>query len=578
LRICEIQVKPNHALSMQAEASVSPMDGSKVKFCADLKVKDASMFSGAPGAEEQWPRVLAFCDKDIPMEYDSFEDYPDISKDKKCINVNFQILNCLTAGYTRTPYANDGTRTNVDKNAKPLSEISKYPELGEEFNKISCYPWTMVQGCPKDKDERKEEEDLIWDIKPGMVLHFSFWRDSMRGSPDMSKVKPAMCPAGVSFIPAFTVVELTVSIKGWSTIEDGEEITLSNGKVKKMTIKDVCAVKKKYGLGLTGISISRGSVYSCLSMIDAVLPSTAIAQSSQQHQFAEQYGSIANVIQTQQAPFLVKDINGDTSFSIDDENGLIKLSNWAAGVEESIDITVASLLYYTNCYTIAEAFSLLQLACAAGCLTMLCVYNRYRVNRKDTNPIHSVYYGIPIISTTKLLQGINVGGTDMFVEHTDPMYWKFDATFTITGANDRVYKPVILITKDPLYDIEVPTGGATGGDLRCLDFILSGTNCNLKKAYFITFSDPLDESVIWRGFINLSKPSLMLSSSCGNVLGKGARLIRKRWAGGECDDVLPPFNPFGAAKAVDATVTSETSTTPDVADVKKVKKPKKSSD
>jgi hypothetical protein len=544
----------------------------KIRFCNDLRVKNATMFAGAPGMEEQWPRVLAFCDKDIPMEYDSFEDFPDISKDKKSINVNFTVLNCLTAGFTKTPYANDGTRTNVDKNAKPLAEISKYPELGEEFNRITCYPWTMVPGCPKDKDERKEEDDLTWDIVPGMVLHFSFWRDSMRGSPDASKFKASMSPAGVSFIPAFTVVELTTSIKGWSTIEENEEITMSNGKVKRMTIKDVCPVKKKYGLGLTGISISRGSIYSCLDMIKSTVATTAVMQSSHQHAFAERFGSIANVIQVQQAPFIVNDVNTDTAFSLDEENGLIKLSNWASGVEESIDITVSSLLHYTNSYNMEEAFALLQLACSAGCLTMLCVYNRYRVSRKDTNPIYSVYYGVPIIDTTKLLQGITVGPADEFVSHTDEQYWKFSASFTITGANDRVYKPSIHVTKDPLYDIQSQT--ADGGEIRCLDFILASTNCNMKKAYFVSFCDPIDNSVIWRGFFNLSKPSLMLSSSGANVLGgKGARLIRKRWAGGECDNVLPTFNPF-ASKVVIQEVPEPITGSVEVTD-KKIKKQKK---
>jgi hypothetical protein len=527
---------------------MDPDTENKSKFRNDMKVKNAALFTGAPGAEQQWPRVLAFCDKDIPLEFDLFEDYPDISKDKKSINVNFQILNCLTAGFTRTPYANDGTRTNVDKHAKPLAEMGKCSELGEEFNSITCFPWTMVQGCPKDKDERKDEADIIWDITPGMVLHFTCWKDSMRGGPDVTKYKPAMCPAGISFIPAFTVVELTVAIKGWSSVNDGDEVTLSSGKIKKMTMKDVCAVKKQYGLGLTGIVVTKGSVYSCLNMIHAVVPETSTEQTHRQIKYSERYSSIANVIQTQQAPFMVKDIDRETAFSIDDDNGLVKLSNWAVGVEESIDVTISSLLYYTNCATVTEAFSMIQLACAAGCLTMLCVYNRFRVNRKDTNPIHSVYYGVPVIDTNKLLAGIAVEDDSDFVEHTDSMYWKFNATFNITGANDRVYKPIILVTKEPLYDIQSTLKDDT--EIKCIDFILAGTDCNLKKAYFISFCDPLDDKVIWRGFFNLSKPAILLSSSCGNVLnGKGARLLRKRWAGGECDDDLPVFNPFSATKA-----------------------------
>jgi hypothetical protein len=42
------------------------------------------------------------------------------------------------------------------------------PEL--ELYKATCWPFGIVEGCPKDKDERVE--DWSWEVVPGMALRY----------------------------------------------------------------------------------------------------------------------------------------------------------------------------------------------------------------------------------------------------------------------------------------------------------------------------------------------------------------------------------------------------------------------
>jgi hypothetical protein len=37
-----------------------------------------------------------------------------------------------------------------------------------ELYKMKCWPFGIVEGCPKDKDERVE--DWSWEVVPGMAI------------------------------------------------------------------------------------------------------------------------------------------------------------------------------------------------------------------------------------------------------------------------------------------------------------------------------------------------------------------------------------------------------------------------
>jgi hypothetical protein len=55
----------------------------------------------------------------------------------------------------------------VSANAKPLNVKSKMSQEHELY-KMKCWPFGIVEGCPKDKDERVEE--YSWEVVPGMAI------------------------------------------------------------------------------------------------------------------------------------------------------------------------------------------------------------------------------------------------------------------------------------------------------------------------------------------------------------------------------------------------------------------------
>lgn len=168
---------------------------------------------------------------------------------------------------------------------------------------------------------------------------------------------------------------------------------------------------------------------------------------------------------------------------------------------------------------------------------MLCVHNRYRRNRADTDPIYSELHGVPILNVSKLLACIKFDPDDTTSLRTyskDDRYFEFDAdykvmNFTDAGEPDKLYRPKIIVSKDPVT-------GIGGGLARppCPDLALVGTGFCIEKAYLVRFINTITGAVACTAYFNLSKPAMMNKSSCGNVLGgEGSRLVRKRWASGQ---------------------------------------------
>ena len=59
----------------------------------------------------------------------------------------------------------------VSTNAKPLNVKSKMV-ADSDLCKMKCWPFGIVEGCPKDKDERVD--DSAWEVMPGMALRYLF--------------------------------------------------------------------------------------------------------------------------------------------------------------------------------------------------------------------------------------------------------------------------------------------------------------------------------------------------------------------------------------------------------------------
>jgi hypothetical protein len=149
------------------------------EFFEAFKVKDGLGCSPSVDKSGVGCKMLVFNNAPIPMTVDGF--------DRKNIAVVFTVLNTLQEGFSKVPYENVNGKTKVgldslprvsssstltrllqvNSNAKPLNLKSKMSD-DSELCKMKCWPFGIVEGCPKDKDERVD--DWSWEIVPGMAL------------------------------------------------------------------------------------------------------------------------------------------------------------------------------------------------------------------------------------------------------------------------------------------------------------------------------------------------------------------------------------------------------------------------
>ena len=386
-----------------------------------------------------------------------------------------------------------------------------------------------------------------------------------------------MLPSDCDVIPAFSFVELELSIKGWSAFNDGDVITMPSGKQRTITAKDVCPVAKGYGLNLNSIKLVNGSVYSVVEKLFKIIGSTADRSRDTQRRAIETYPSIAQVLQSTQAPFMVRDICRDAYFTYDSENDIVKVTQWTLGEEDAIDVSGRDAMRFTNSCTVRDACMLMELACNTECLSLMCMHNRYRKDRKDESSPYSVFYGVPLIDTEKMLASVrkvdfstssfrkvdNAGvapasssslvaadncsndvDSGCPVSYDDDFY-SFQSGLSAIDDNGDEYEPVLLFSKRSLsvFPAAASTSTADGADgavctllestrlpipFRSLlpDFLLSGPGMNMTRAYFIRVVKPCAEVVnaqgytlLWKGYFNPARPCCMYGNMGGGAGG-----------------------------------------------------------
>ena len=154
--------------------------------------------------------------------------------------------------------------------------------------------------------------------------------------------------------------------------------------------REICAVKKGYGMAIGDMRpIEGATLYSVLSKLPKVVPSTLEDNKQKQAAYQAKYHSIKDLIQTSSVPFFVSSVNQescniDMDFSVLDEDEKpvqIKLTNWTTSSEHEnspVDISIEDAIRATNASTIEDACCLLELAASAGALSLLVCYNQYR--------------------------------------------------------------------------------------------------------------------------------------------------------------------------------------------------------
>ena len=204
-------------------------------------------------------------------------------------------------------------------------------------------------------------------------------------------------------------LDLHTHTQGWNKKEIGDEGITDE--------KDLCPVKRGYGMSVVEIRpIEGASLYSALAKLPKVLPETL--KENQQRQLALQarYKWIENVIQTSSLPFFIKAVGPESVVDLDtatldaEENPTqIKISNWVpegmSAENTPIDITVTDAIRATNANSVEEACCLLEVAAAAGALSLVVCYNQYRPGREHVKSAYSAY---PLVDSKVLLKGVAV--------------------------------------------------------------------------------------------------------------------------------------------------------------------------
>lgn len=219
-------------------------------------------------------------------------------------------------------------------------------------------------------------------------------------------------------------MEIEVACKGWSRYNLGDE---------GVAEEHICPVKKGYGMSVVEMHPLEGaSLYSVLSKLPRVIPSTLAENRQRQQSYSAKFQSLKKLIQTESVPFFVQRVGHDTLIDLDttvlDEEQKnpvqIKLSNWIPRDNETtsfyddnspIDILVHDAMRATNASTIEEACCLLELAASAGALSLLVYHNQYRPGIEH---VRSAYFAFPLVDSKILLKSIAVP-----VDHTMLQVW-----------------------------------------------------------------------------------------------------------------------------------------------------------
>lgn len=379
------------------------------RLSSDFKLKSCPAFVGCTGTQAKGPKVLCFNNQDIPLKPEGFGE-------KKQLIVEFVVVDCKMAGFTRVPYfCTGGDKYKLGDNPLPLSEKGTWSgDPSGKLSELTCYPFEIVPGRPKNKNKRNES--CMWKVCPGMVLRNTFWSDVSRGSESMKKMRAELTAAGYDCIPAFSLLEVEMVCKGWSQWKEGDKDPLN----PEMDV-ELSPVAKGYGMGVNAIRVLEGvSLHSVADVLPVILPPTLDECKTRQQEWQNKFHAIRDVIQTERVPFFVKAASIFTSIDIDDSPGMadepkqIRLTNWCPNSASgrpcseagyAIDILYEHALHATNSDNIKSACSLLELAANAGALSLVVFFNQYRPGKMH---VKSMLYGYPIIDTAVLLKCIQV--------------------------------------------------------------------------------------------------------------------------------------------------------------------------
>lgn len=256
--------------------------------------------------------------------------------DKAQTSLNMLIVEVERAGFSRVPQEERKGKYIVPDSAQYLTELCDETDAsGNVTQVLQCYAFQTIEGCPKDKGERKD--DVTHRLQPGMIIRQSFFADRARGGEKYDKKMVPLDDRDV--LPAFTVVSIEWNVKGWTKWMEGEINPINNKPMK------ACAPSCGYGGTVTSISAIPGvSAYSIIDRLIKWAPKTVPECQQKQRAFLAKNRTIENMLVQQNACCYVDEISAEAHIAFNSDKQLVKVYNWCSSVALPIDIDLEAAL------------------------------------------------------------------------------------------------------------------------------------------------------------------------------------------------------------------------------------------
>lgn len=170
-----------------------------------------------------------------------------------------------------------------------------------------------------------------------------------------------------------------------------------------------------------------------------------------------------------------------------------------------IDVLAEHAMNATNSHTLEGACCLLEVAAAAGALSLLVCYNQYRPGKEQQR---SAYFAYPLVDSQVLLQGIPRSMEDELQEEDGKFICKAGFKLPDEEESGEDFEPLMCISTE--------AKSSTGKQpLKSPDFMLADSQTSLQKAYSISLVHPKmrNEFVAWEGLVNMSKPQVQMQGT-----------------------------------------------------------------
>lgn len=261
-------------------------------------------------------------------------------------------------------------------------------------------------------------------LTPGSLGTMGLFSDCLIGG-NPKKFRENLFAPGTECINAFELVEIDISVKGWSAnVKD--EINPATGKA--WDTSDLSPHAKGYGMGIDAIRPLFGAtLYSVHEHLSMSTP-RSVNEAQKRIEFMRGRNSgISEMIPRDKAAFYVPRVSPSVRIEHDmrpeirDQPEQISLFDWfhqevgedGAGGEgdasQCIDILAEHAMHFTNTRSVEAACKVLSLAAAAGALSVLALHNPYR---KGPQHLLSPLSGVPLIDSRRLLRCVDVDKMD----------------------------------------------------------------------------------------------------------------------------------------------------------------------